>query len=78
MKKILMSFHNAFKSDENFEHLQVVNFLMGTILKENTTRTSIKLFEDFKNAFEQEIAKRGIESLMEHTTCQEYFDGVKH
>nr|WP_315173643.1 hypothetical protein [uncultured Flavobacterium sp.] len=74
MKKIITSVKNAFIFDENFTHMQLVNSLMTTIFKENPTATSIKIFEDFKKAFEQEIAKRAIDSLIENTTCQEYFD----
>lgn len=74
MKKIFITVQNAFKSDETFEHEQTVNSLMNLIFKEQKTQSSIKLFEDFKRKFEQEIATRGIESLIEHTTCQEYFD----
>lgn len=74
MRKIIISFQKAFKSDDNFEHLQAINSLMRTTFNENTTADSIKIFEGFKKTFETEIAKRGIDSLIENTTCEEYFD----
>ena len=74
MKKIFLSVQKAFKSDDNFEHRQTINSLMTIVFKENPTDASIKIFEDFKKSFEQEIAKRGIDGLIENTTCQEYFD----
>lgn len=74
MKKLLIIFTEAFKSDENFERQQIVNNLMNLIFKEKETAESIKLFEDFKKKFEQEIAKRGIDGLIENTICEEYFN----
>ena len=74
MKKLFISFQKAFKADEHFEHLQTINSLMATTFNENTTADSIKIFEGFKKKFETEIAKRGIDSLIENTTCEEYFD----
>jgi hypothetical protein len=73
MKKILIGFQEVFKNDEVFENEQTINSLMNLIFKEKKTDVSIKLFENFKKKFEQEIAKRGIDSLIEHTTCSEYF-----
>lgn len=77
MRKIFISFQKAFKSDENFEHLQVINSLMATTFNEKTTSDSIRIFEDFKKEFEVEIATRGIDSLIENTTCEEYFKRSK-
>jgi hypothetical protein len=77
MKKILEKVQNVFKHDQALEQEQTINSLMNLIFKEQNTHTSIKLFEKFKIRFEQEIANRGIESLIEHTTCEEYFDRVK-
>lgn len=73
MKKIILIFQEAFKSDENFEREQIVNSLMTVIFKDKETKQSIQLFQDFKKKFEQEIAKRGIDGLIEHTNCEDYF-----
>ncbi len=74
MKKILFTIQQVFKTDTTFENEQTLNNLMGLIFTEKKTAQSIKLFEDFKYKFEQEIAKRGIDGLIEHTICEEYFD----
>jgi hypothetical protein len=74
MRKIFLIIEGAFKPDENFEREQAVNSLMNLIFKEKKTADSIKIFEDFKKKFDQEIAKRGIDGLIEHTICEEYFD----
>lgn len=76
MKKILAKIQNSFKPDQKAEQEQTINSLMNLIFKEESTHQSIKLFEQFKNKFEQEIANRGIQGLLEHTTCEEYFDRV--
>jgi hypothetical protein len=74
MKKILISVQNAFKGDDNFEHQQKINSLMTILFKENETATSITIFEALRKSFEKEIARKGIEGLIEHTHCEEYFD----
>jgi len=75
MKKLFQQIQSVFKHNETLEQEQItINSLMNLIFKEeNTTDNSIKLFQKFKNKFEQEIAKRGIDSLMEHTACEDYF-----
>ena len=78
MKKMLTNFQNVFKNNETFEHQQKVNSLMNLIFQEKETAVSIKIFKDVKKKFEQEIAKRGIDGLIEHTTCQEYFHKNQH
>lgn len=77
MKKFLITIQEIFKTDTNFEHKQALNSLMTLILKDKKTADSIKLFEDLRYKFEQEIAKRGIDVLIEHTTCEEYFDKTR-
>ena len=74
MKKLFISFQKAFKSDDNFERLQVINSLMGTTFDGKTTSDSIKIFEDFKKTFETEIAKRGLDGLIENQNSEEYFN----
>ena len=76
MKKIFLFIGEALKPDENIERDQAVNSLMTLIFKDKKTEDSIKEFEEFKNKFDQEIANRGINALIEHTTCEEYFDRV--
>ena len=74
MRKIIISFQKAFKSDDNFEHLQAINSLMATTFNNKQTSESIKIFEDFQKSFEAEIAKRGLDGLIENQNCEEYFN----
>lgn len=67
-------FQEVLKTDDTHEKEQTLNSLMTLIFKDKKTVDSIKIFEDFKKKFEQEIAKRGIDALIEHATCEKYFD----
>lgn len=79
MRKLLISFQKAFKPDEHFEHLQAINSLMSITFNNKQTSESIKIFEDFKKSFETEIAKRGLDSLIENANCEKYFNNkAKH
>ena len=74
MRKIIISFQKAFKADEHFEHLQTINSLMATTFNNKQTSESIKIFEDFQKSFEAEIAKRGLDGLIENQNSEEYFN----
>ncbi len=74
MKKLFISFQKAFKADEHFERLQTINSLMATTFNNKQTSESIKIFEDFQKSFEAEIAKRGLDGLIENQNSEEYFN----
>lgn len=69
-----MILKDVFKDNETFEREQTINYLMNLVFKQKKTESAILIFEEFKIKFEQEIAKRGIDSMIEQTTCEEYFD----
>lgn len=63
-----------FKKDEQKqEENEIANHLMRLIFKDRGTSSSIQLFVSLKEKFDKEIAKRGIDSLIEHTDCEDYF-----
>lgn len=50
-----------------------LNALMKIVFKDKKTFEAINLMEQFKVKFDQEIAKRGIESAIENNDCEDYF-----
>lgn len=79
MKKILQQIKNAFKSEEkNDDQKDMVNHLFRLIFNEKDTVSSINTFKELKRKVDNEIAKRGIESLIVHTECEDYFDNHKN
>jgi hypothetical protein len=75
MKNIILTVKKAFKSDENStsEQQLEVNLLMKITFDGKKTVDSIKTFEAYKKKFEQELAKRAIDGLIEQANCQDYF-----
>jgi hypothetical protein len=74
MEKIIATLENYFKHDYEKEKEQYLNNLMRFFFKDKSTATSIELFKEFQKKFENEIAKKGMDGLVEHTICEEYFD----
>jgi hypothetical protein len=54
------------------DNLLQLNALMKLVFKDKKTFEAINLMEQFKVKFDQEIAKRGIESAIENNDCEEY------
>ena len=59
---------------DKLEHLQTINSLMAATFNNKQTSESIKIFEDFQKSFEAEIAKRGLDGLIENQNSEEYFN----
>lgn len=75
MNKFYQKVKNFLTEMQEQENKKVlIDMSMNLIFKDNDTPTAIKMFQNIKESFEQEIKKRALESLTETKACEEYFE----
>lgn len=76
MNKLINRLKEMFINDKH-KHDDIINHILLILFQNKTTEESLECFKELKNRFDKEIAKRGINSLIEHTACEDYFDKYK-